>query len=47
MARTIIDSGSRWRIDNGESVNVWIDPWIKDIPTFKPCTPVIDGLEDP
>ena len=23
--RTVIVSRSRWRIDNGESVNVWID----------------------
>ena len=29
-------------IDNGESVYVWIDPWIKDIPTFKANTLVID-----
>ena len=25
---------------------MWIYPWIKDIPTFKTTTPVIDGLED-
>ena len=25
---------------------MWIDPWIKYILTFKPTTPVIDGLED-
>ena len=25
---------------------MWIDPWIKDIPTFKPTTLVINGLED-
>ena len=46
MARTVIASRSRWRIDNGESVNVWIDPWIIDILTFTPTTLVIDGLED-
>ena len=46
MARSVIASGSKWRIDNGESVNVWIDPWIKDIPTSKTTTLVIDGLED-
>ena len=45
MVRSVITSGSRWRIGNGESVNVWTDPWIEDIPTFKPTASVIDGLE--
>ena len=35
---SIIAPGSRWRIDNGESINVWHDPWINDNPNFKPAT---------
>ena len=46
MARSIIASGSIWRIGNGESVNIWTDTWIKDSPDFKPTTPIIAGLED-
>ena len=46
VARSIIASGSRWRIGNGESVNDWTDPLIKDSPNFKLTTPIIAGFED-
>ena len=45
-ARSVTASGSRWRTGNGESMNVWNDPWIKNNPCFKPITPIIDGLEE-
>ena len=27
------------------NINVWNDPWIKGSNTFKPSTPVVDGLQ--
>ena len=46
VARRVITTSSRWRLGNGTDVNVWPDPWIKDIQNFKPTTPIIEGLED-
>ena len=33
-------------MDDGTRINVWMDPWIRDSPHFKPTTPIIAGLED-
>ena len=46
MARSVITSGIRWRIGNGERINMWKDPWIKDNLSFKPTTLVTDGMVD-
>ena len=38
-------AGSRWRMGFGTNINVWNDPWINGSNTFKPSTPVVDGLQ--
>lgn len=34
-AKELIDEGSRWRIGNGQQVNIMGDNWIPDLPGFK------------
>ena len=46
MAIRVITAGGRWRLGNGTYVNVWTNPWLKDIQNFKPTTPIIEGMED-
>lgn len=38
-AKEVVICGSRWRIDNEESVKIWKDNWIPTISDFKPISP--------
>ncbi|KAK4385935.1 putative mitochondrial protein [Sesamum angolense] len=32
-----LSKGLHWRIDNGRTTRIWIDPWIPHAPALKPC----------
>ncbi|KAL0429893.1 UNVERIFIED_CONTAM: putative mitochondrial protein [Sesamum radiatum] len=35
-AKPIIMAGHRWRIGDGHTIRIWIDPWIPGNPSFRP-----------
>lgn len=44
-SRIILQKGCRWRIGCGHNVNVWNDPWLRDICNFLINTPPISDCE--
>lgn len=36
----------RFQVGTGADTSVWFDPWIPRPHTFRPCLPVMEGLED-
>ena len=45
MSQFILKQGCRWRIEDGSSINIWHDPWLKNNDNLKLLTPIIEGLE--
>ncbi|RVW56574.1 hypothetical protein CK203_086747 [Vitis vinifera] len=43
-SRAILLKGSRWRIGDGCSIDVWNNPWLRDAKSFKVETPIIHDL---
>ncbi|CAN1796146.1 Putative ribonuclease H protein At1g65750, partial [Linum perenne] len=41
----VVEGGTRWKIGNGRSINVWTEPWLRDDVSFRISTPMIRGLE--
>ena len=39
-ARKVVDKGSKWCIENGESVHKWKDRWIPSPESFKVTSPI-------
>ncbi|XP_058759858.1 uncharacterized protein LOC131633155 [Vicia villosa] len=35
-AKDVVVAGSRWRVGNGDKINVWRDNWVPSTPGFKP-----------
>ena len=31
MGRDVLVEGARWRVGDGESINVWRDPWLPSV----------------
>ncbi|KAB1223251.1 hypothetical protein CJ030_MR2G006033 [Morella rubra] len=46
-ASVILEKGLYFLIKGGAQVDVWKDPWLPFIPSFKPFTRVTDGLPPP
>ncbi|KAL6144357.1 hypothetical protein ACLB2K_055051 [Fragaria x ananassa] len=44
--KQVLVNGSRYLVVSGTSISVWNDPWLPRLYTFKPCLPVMEGLED-
>ncbi|KAL6194310.1 hypothetical protein ACLB2K_035394 [Fragaria x ananassa] len=44
--KQVLVNGSRYLVGSGTSISVWTDPWLPRPYTFKPCLPVMEGLED-
>lgn len=44
--KQVLVNGSRYLVGSGTSILVWTDPWLPRPYTFKPCLPVMEGLED-
>ncbi|KAL3825323.1 hypothetical protein ACJIZ3_021352 [Penstemon smallii] len=45
-AKEIIEKGSRWRVGNGNSINIWGDRWLPRESTFQIFTPKGDRPSD-
>ena len=43
-SQAILLKGSRWRIGDGCSIDVWNNPWLRDAENFKVETPIIHDL---
>ncbi|RVW31876.1 Transposon TX1 uncharacterized 149 kDa protein [Vitis vinifera] len=43
-SQAILLKGSRWRIGDGCSIDVWNNPWLRDTENFKVETPIIHDL---
>ncbi|KAK6145416.1 hypothetical protein DH2020_022236 [Rehmannia glutinosa] len=44
-SRQLVKLGTMWIIEDGKSINVWRDPWLKDDNNFFTINPQIAGLE--
>ena len=55
VARSVLDSGLRWRVGTGNKIRIWQDQWLPTPPSFKVVTPcstmstmaTVDNLIDP
>ncbi|XP_074374297.1 putative mitochondrial protein AtMg00310 [Apium graveolens] len=45
-AKDLIEVGSILKVGNGESINIWNDPWIPEIGSTKILTNTMQGLEE-
>lgn len=39
----VIEKGCRWIVGNGNSINIWDDPWLSKPPSFKAISPRINN----
>lgn len=44
--RVVLNDGVRWRIGNGETVKVWLDPWIPGQLNMRPFGPMPEEGEN-
>jgi hypothetical protein len=45
-AQQVIEKGTRWRVGDGEDIQIWKDRWLPSPTTFKVITPVPGLLGD-
>ncbi|PRQ56718.1 putative RNA-directed DNA polymerase [Rosa chinensis] len=46
LGRKVLEKGMRFQVGDGESIRVWDDPWVPVPYSFRPYSPVMEGLEE-
>lgn len=45
-AKQLIEAGSRGKVGNGESINIWLDPWVPASNNARVTTSMVPNLQD-
>lgn len=45
-SQALLANGMRWKVADGSSINVWHDPWLRDLDNPMVETPMITSMED-
>ena len=45
-AKEVVNRDIRWRVGDGNSIDVWSDAWVRDLPGFRVGTTPVPGLDN-